>query len=441
MKTQNSDRMRSIYRTGSTLLLAGCLWFSAAPFSAAQEPSGAAQASRTDADIQADVTSALARDPSLQSQKITASTANGQITLGGTVETNAQRQQAETIAANVQGVSGILNNIKVTNPNSPIPTPAPAAADNSGVANPEVAGQVTDTGDGSASAAPSNGTQTNGTQANGSQMPPPPPPDQGYSRQAPLPPSSGARAPYQPQQGGYYPPPQTGYYQGPPPQQPSGPVTVPAGTLLRVRLNEPLDTAKVKSGAVFEATAATDVYQGGVLAIPRGAVLQGQVVEAKNNSGGLGGSAVLQLKLTNINLDGKIYPLATDIWSNKGPNKAGYTAGNTAGGALLGALIGGIAGRGAGAALGAGIGATAGLAASAATNGPRVYLPPEALVDFHLTAPATVQPVSWQEAQRLSNNVPQQPQLVRRPVVYGPPPGYYYGYPYPYPYYGRYYGW
>jgi hypothetical protein len=109
------------------------------------------------------------------------------------------------------------------------------------------------------------------------------------------------------------------------------------------------------------------------------------------------------------------------------------------GGAALGAIIGGIVGRGAGAAIGAGVGAGAGLATSAATNGPRLILPTETAVDFHLANPVTVQPVSWQEAQRLATaSTPQQPRLIRRPMYpypypYGypppPPPGYY-AYPY-----------
>ena len=77
-------------------------------------------------------------------------------------------------------------------------------------------------------------------------------------------------------------------------------------------------------------------------------------------------------------------------------------------------------------------GGGAGLATSAGTNGPRLYLPPETLLNFHLTSAVTVQPVSWQEAQRLAQSVPQ---LQRRPVYMAPP--YPYGYPYPY----RVYGW
>src|SRR5581483_5651788 len=211
--------------------------------------------------------------------------------------------------------------------------------------------------------------------------------------------------------------PQRGYNNYPPPQQTSGPVTIPAGTLLQVRISEPLDIAKLQDGAAFQATAASDVFEGNVLAIPRGAMLEGAVVHVKK-PGALGGSGELQLQVTSVNLGGRMYPLTTDLWSNKGPSKAGYTAGNTAGGAIAGAIIGGIIGRGPGAAIGALAGGGAGMAASAATNGPRLYLPAESLLNFHLANATTVQPVSWQEAQRLAQNVPQ---LQRRPVYMAPP--------------------
>ena len=168
-------------------------------------------------------------------------------------------------------------------------------------------------------------------------------------------------------------------------------MTIPAGTLLRVRLAETLDTAHLKTGTFFQATAAADVYQNGVLAIPRGAVLTGQVIESKK-PGDLGGSAELRLQLDSINLGGTVFPLASDVWSSKGPNKAGYTVGNTAGGAALGAIIGGLIGGGSGAAIGAGVGGVGGLSASSATNGPRLILPAEAQVDFHLTVRSLCSP-------------------------------------------------
>ena len=410
----NRTTHRNLFQAGSVALLTGCLWFSATSAIFAQDAPAAQQASQNDSALQSSVNSALSNDSTLQGQQITAAVNQGQVALSGTVQTNAQRQQAETVAANVQGVSGILNNITVADPNSPVPAAT--------VASPTPP-QDQQQDQQSAQQTPAQ-----------DQTPPPPPPDQtappaqnqGYTAPAPPPAYNGARQPYQSQQG---------YYQ-PPPAPPSGPVTIPAGTLVRIRLSETLDTAHLKPGAYFQATAAADVYQGGVLALPRGAVLTGQVVESKDG-GALGGAAVLRLNLTSINLEGRSYPIATDIWSNKGPNKAGYTAANTVGGAAVGAIIGGIIGRGAGAAIGAGVGGAAGLGASAASRGPRLILPTETAVDFHLSTPVTVQPVSWQEAQRLATaSTPQQPRLNRRPYYpypYAypppPPPGYY-AYPY-----------
>lgn len=400
-------------RVGAAIALAGCLLIPGS-VALAQDTTGAPQqGARSDGDIQSRVASALANDQALQNQQIKAYTSNGVVTLTGTVQNEQQRQEAETIAAGVQGVSGIQNNLNVADETDQTQAPPPPAESQ----QPAQTEQVPPNTQQSQSQAP----------AAAQQLPPPPPPDQ-----------AAPRAPYQPQ-GGYGQQPYSNYpaqqgYNNYPPQQTSGPVTIPAGTLLQVRISEPLDIARLQDGATFQATAASDVFEGNVLAIPRGAVLEGTVVKVKK-PGALGGSGELQLQITSVNMGGRIYPVATDLWTNKGPNKAGYTAGNTAGGAIAGAIIGGILGRGPGAAIGAVAGGGAGMAASAATNGPRLYLPAESLLNFHLSSPVTVQPVSWQEAQRLAQNAPR---LQRRPVYMAPP--YPYGYPYPYPY-RVYYGW
>jgi hypothetical protein len=379
----------------ATLALAGCVWI----------PAGMAQnAPATDGDLQANVASALNNDATLKGQQVKAYTSQGVVTLTGTVQTEQQRQEAETVAANVTGVSGIQDNIVVAEGNTQAQAEqAPPPADNQQAAPPPADNQQ---------AAPP---------AQNGQLPPPPPPDQAPARQAyqgqnPYGQAPGAYNAYVPQGG------------QPAPQPVSGPVTVPAGTLLQIRTSEPLDTGKLQDGAAFQATAASDVFEGNVLAIPRGAVLQGTVVRVKK-PGALGGAGELELQLTSLNLGGNAYPLTSDIWSSKGPNKAGYTAANTAGGAIAGAIIGGIIGRGPGAAVGALAGGGAGVLASAATNGPRQVLMPETLLNFHLSNAVTVQPVSWQEAQRLAQSAPQ---LQRRPVYYARP--YPYGYPAPYPY-------
>lgn len=421
MFTHFRNCMKGIPPTALVLLFAGCTLL------AALFPSPAL-AQSNDSTLQANVAAAIRHDSALQGQRIDATVAKGVVTLSGTVQTGEQLQRAATDAANVSGVTGIFNNLKVENPGTVSDSPGLAAQVSANQLSPqdqtEPQPQIV-------------GQQTAQAQSFPQESVPPPPPDEdqtGQYQQPPPPPVYGQQRP--PYQEGY------GYPQGYPPQPqvpyfstPAGPVTVPPGTLLRVRLSEPLDTSRIKNGTYFQVTSAVDVYQNGVLAIPRGAVLTGQVVEAKK-AGELKGSAILRLQLTSVNLGGRVFPVSTDIWSSKGPNKAGYTAGNTAGGALLGALIGGIIGSGTGAAIGAGIGAAGGLTASSATKGPQVYLPAEAMVDFHLTNPVTVQPVSWQEAQRLASNAPR-PVLVRRPrpVYVAPGPYPYYGpYPYAYPY-------
>jgi len=122
-------------------------------------------------------------------------------------------------------------------------------------------------------------------------------------------------------------------------------------------------------------------------------------------SGQLAGSSVLGLRLVSLDLGGRNYPLDSDLFKVKSPNKAGQTVGNAIGGGVIGTIIGCAVGRGAGCAIGAGAGVAAGTAASAASPGPRAWIPAEALVKFHVATPLTVQPVSPQEAARLSEGL------------------------------------
>jgi hypothetical protein len=160
-----------------------------------------------------------------------------------------------------------------------------------------------------------------------------------------------------------------------------------------------------------------------VLAIPRGATVHGVVSEVKKvGSGDLGGSPVLALRLTSMDLGGQSYPLDSDQFKVKGPNKAGQTVGSAVSGGIIGTIIGCAVGRGVGCAVGAGAGVAAGTAASAASSGPGIWIPAEALVTFHLNTPLTVNPVGAQEAARLAQGLYSGgPNLYRRG---------------PYPYYG-----
>jgi hypothetical protein len=388
-------------------------------------------AAPNDAQLQSAVTAALAADPQLRGQQVTATVSQGVVTLNGSVADDVQRTAAEQTAAQVAGVRSIDDSIAVGGQ-------AVASAD-------QTTGTATPPPDSSITTAPQGSTST---------MPPPPPADSSQQGQYPQQPNSQypqqqpgpygpgpyGSGPYAQQRAQYQPQPYTPGVT-PEKQNASGPVTLSPGLLINVSTSEPLSTGRLKEGELVQFTAASDLYANGVVAIPRGAVLSGQVVEAKN-AGPLGGSPKLDLKLTSVTLGSQTYPLTSDVWSSQGPNKAGYTAANTVGGAAFGALIGAIAGGGVGAGIGAAAGGASGALVSGATHGPRLDLPAEALLQFHLTAPLTVQPVKFDEAERLAATVPQQPVLRTRPgYVVAPYPYYarpYYPYPAYYYYYGRY---
>jgi len=367
-----------------------------------------ASGARSDGQIEMDVVHALDASQALKSDLITAATIQSEVTLSGTVSSEASRELAESIAGHVAGVTKVNNNLKVGNPQD-----AANAGDQQQMADnqPEDASQ---------SAPAENDGPMPAPDQNQAQAPPPPP--QPYSR---------------PQ---YAPPQARAYRPAPAYETPKGPVTVPQGTLLQLRTSEPVNSKRAKDGEPVQFTVIQDVALGGVLAIPRGATVHGVVTETKQ-AGALAGSPEMSLRLTSLDLGGQNYPLTSDEFKVKGPNKAGHTAGSAFGGAVLGAIIGGAVGRGEGAAIGAGAGAVAGTAASAATPGPGVWIPAEARVDFHLASAVTVTPVSQQEAARLAQGLyPGGPSLYRRGYApYGQPVVY--GYPYGYPpvYYRPYY--
>lgn len=93
-----------------------------APAAAAAQPA----AQRTDAEIEADVMHALDSSDLAKSDVITPATAQGEVTLSGTVESEAARELAEEIAGHVAGVTAVHNSLKVDNPNAPQEAEAPA---------------------------------------------------------------------------------------------------------------------------------------------------------------------------------------------------------------------------------------------------------------------------------------------------------------------------
>ncbi len=470
-KIKPQDRVRFSASTGvAHAALLGAVLLASAGFAAGQ-------GTVPDAQVEANVLKALAGAPELASEAITTRTVYGTVTLSGTVGSEALRSRAEKLAANAPGVKKVVDELTLAGEaGGAVPGPgmvlqsdgtyapagdvqgAPAAVTGSGqpVRNDPEADQELDR---------QMDAQRNPQQATTA----PAPAAQGYPQNG-YPPQNGAPQAYPqgqyPPQSGYpqqaqgYPqqpyPPQQGYPQQPypaqgyPPQQPAygshgyAPpvdggqmagqvVTVPAGTLVRLRVNQRITSDHNVAGQPFDGIIINDVVAGGFIAIPRGAAVRGTIVEAKS-SGVLKGRGELTLQLNQVSMGGRDYPIVSDTWAHNGADKTVDTINRTAGLGAFGALIGAVAGGGAGAAIGAGAGAAAGLGSSAASGRGQVFIPSEAVLTFHLAQPATLTTVSEQEMQRLAYGVPaggREPQVQRRRPYYAPypPPGPY-GYPY-----------
>jgi len=160
-------------------------------------------------------------------------------------------------------------------------------------------------------------------------------------------------------------------------------MSVPAGTAVDVRFVGELSSGTSQAGQRFTGYLATDLRVGEILAAPRGSKVYGTVLEAQK-AGSMSGSAALTIDLTDIQVSGRVIPLATPPYSAQGRSESKDTARKMAGGAGLGALIGAIADGGKGAAIGAAVGAGVGTVAAAASEGQQVVISEGTVIQFRL---------------------------------------------------------
>ena len=151
--------------------------------------------------------------------------------------------------------------------------------------------------------------------------------------------------------------------------------SVYANQVLRVRINQELNSETARVGDTFTSTLVDPVYsKNGVLLAPQGSTVNGSVIAVQRAKKD-GKPAVLDVAFTGLRLPSglsrSISGSLTDLSSSTGnsDNEGSVTAHKTShrkvkfigGGAAGGAVIGAIAGGGKGAAIGAGVGAVAGL--------------------------------------------------------------------------------
>jgi hypothetical protein len=166
-------------------------------------------------------------------------------------------------------------------------------------------------------------------------------------------------------------------------------VTVPAGTLLHLRLENSVgaDISRVEEPVRADVT--RPVVVRGVTVIPAGSTALGHVV-AVRRAGHFKERSLVTVRFTEVKPRGEdeAFRIDTRSWTALGPSLTKRTAAGigvpAAGGALVGALIGGGKGAGIGAAAGAG----AGTARLMVTRGKNVRVPKGTVVSVRLTQTA-----------------------------------------------------
>ncbi len=175
-------------------------------------------------------------------------------------------------------------------------------------------------------------------------------------------------------------------------------LTIPAGTVLIMRLNEPLSSDHNQIGDQFTGTLQQPIVVNGLVVARRGQVVVGQVKSAKK-AGRVTGTSQLGVELTDVTLvDGQQAPILTELWKASGGTSHGADAATIAGGTGLGAAIGAAADWGRGAAIGAGAGAVLGIGAVLLTRGRPTILEPESQLTFKLVDPVKVDTTHSQQA-------------------------------------------
>jgi hypothetical protein len=163
---------------------------------------------------------------------------------------------------------------------------------------------------------------------------------------------------------------------------PAGPISVPAGTVLTVRMDAQV-SSKDASGKKFSGKLVADLMAGNVVVAKAGTTVLGQVAQAKQ-AGRLAGKSKLQLTLTGVDLGGRIAPILTTDFAETGKGSFRKTARNAGVGAIIGNQFDSSGGAGKGAAVGVGV--------SLIREGDSVTVPPGAILEFRLTQPLTVTP-------------------------------------------------
>jgi hypothetical protein len=322
-----------------------------------------------DSAIVASIQSQFYSHAELKDSSLEVKSERGEVTLSGTVPSDAAHLEAYKLATETPGVTKVTDQISVrasetaavTSPSpapsiaQPRPKPAPLRAKETELNPPDAA-----------PAEPQQVTQT--TPANNPPAVPEPVP-----AAPPLAQPAIASSPIS---------------VAPPALQPHD-VEVPANTTLTVRLIDTIDSSVNHTGEIFHASLENPVVITNQIVVPSGTDVYVRLTSARS-AGRFSGKSELHLELLKMEFQGRSYSLVSSTYSAAGSSRSKNTAEKVGAGAVLGALIGGLAGGGKGAAIGAGVGGGGGAIYNGVRKGKQVKIPSETKLDFQLEAPVTV---------------------------------------------------
>jgi hypothetical protein len=317
-----------------------------------------------DATLVTNITAQMFSDSQLTGSHLQVTSADGQVTLSGTVPSDAARLDAYKIATQTPGVTKVNDQMTVqstaTQPLEP---------------QPEVASQL------APPAAPERSEKRHGDRLKKFAANANPPVLGETANDAPL-----SSAPPEVQEPQTPPPAVISPISVPPP---SKQVDVPANITLTIRMIDAVDSSVNKVGEIFHASLDSPILVDNQIVVPAGADVYVRLANA-SSAGHMSGQSVLRLELVKLEFQGQSYPLVSGTYSLAGSSRGKDTAKKVGAGAVLGTLIGAIAGGGKGAAIGAAAGAGAGGVYQASTSGKQVKIPSETKLDFQLEQPVTV---------------------------------------------------
>jgi hypothetical protein len=165
--------------------------------------------------------------------------------------------------------------------------------------------------------------------------------------------------------------------------------TIPQGTLMMIRMDQPINSASSRVGDPVVGILESDLYVNDVVAAPAGTQVNGQVASV-DSAGRMGRHGQIEVRFVSLKTpDGVTLPIRVHMVTHddtgvlRGNTYAmdvakgvGWAVGSTAVGAVAGTAVGGLlSAAGAGAVFGTGVGAVGGIGYALMRTGKNVVLP------------------------------------------------------------------